>query len=149
MYDPEQHHRRSIRIREVSYAEPGGYFVTICSHRHESLFGEVAAGEMRLNGLGEIVREEWERTGVVRANVELDAFVVMPNHVHGIVWVLPEDGSGDVQQDIVGATRWVALHPGLDKGEGRAAGQNGMADQNGMSVQNRMADQNRATHRVA
>jgi REP element-mobilizing transposase RayT len=84
-YDPRKHHRRSVRLRGYDYAGGGTFFVTICAHRKEPLFGEVAGGEIRLNAVGEIARDEWYRSAEMRAEVLLDAFVVMPNHIHGIV----------------------------------------------------------------
>ena len=94
-YDPHKHHRRSIRLPGYDYTQPGAYFVTIVTHDRECLFGEVVDGQMRLNPFGEIVREEWFRTAVVRPYVMLapDEFVVMPNHVHGIIWIT--GGRGD------------------------------------------------------
>ncbi|KPL89058.1 transposase [Ardenticatena maritima] len=98
-YDPNRHHRRSIRLKGYDYTQPGAYFVTICTHERAHLFGRVVDGEMVLNAWGEIVRDEWFRTADIRANVELyaDEFVVMPNHVHGIIWI--------VETDLVGAQR--------------------------------------------
>ena len=89
-YDPKRHHRRSIRLKGYDYTRPGVYFITICTHNREPLFGRVVDGDMVLNALGEIVREEWFRTARVQPYVELfpDEFVVMPNHVHGIVWIM-------------------------------------------------------------
>jgi len=58
-YDPDKHHRRSIRLNGQDYAEPGAYFVTICTRDRESLFGHVVNGEMRLNDAGEIARRCW------------------------------------------------------------------------------------------
>ena len=93
-YDPHKHHRRSIRLPGYDYTQPGAYFVTIVTHDRECLFGEVVDGVMWLNAFGEIVRDEWFRTAVVRPYVMLDPdeFVVMPNHVHGIIWIV---GAGD------------------------------------------------------
>ena len=93
-YDPRKHHRRSIRLKGYDYTQAGAYFVTIVTHDRECLFGEVVDGQMRLNPFGEIVREEWFRTAVVRPYVMLapDEFVVMPNHIHGIIWIV---GAGD------------------------------------------------------
>ena len=93
VYDATQHHRRSIRLREYDYSLPGAYFVTICTHRWESLFGIVVDGEMVLNDLGRIVDTEWMRTAEIRSYVKLDEYVVMPNHVHGIV-MITEHGRG-------------------------------------------------------
>ena len=81
--------RRSPREPTYDYATPGAYFVTICTHEREPLFGEIVDGEMRPNDLGAIVADEWAATGHLRPNVRLDAFVVMPNHVHAVVWIEP------------------------------------------------------------
>jgi REP element-mobilizing transposase RayT len=85
-YDPRRHRRRSIRLRHHDYAG-GLYFVTVCTHDRELLFGDIVDGVMRLSTFGDIVREEWMRTGKLRAQVVFDAFVVMPNHVHGIIGI--------------------------------------------------------------
>ena len=77
--------RRSIRLRDYDYAQAGAYFITLCTVGRESLFGEMVSGAMWLFAPGLIVEEEWLRTAAVRSNVELDAYVVMPNHLHGIV----------------------------------------------------------------
>ena len=84
-FDPDLHHRRSIRLAEYDYAYWGAFFITICTHRRERLFGEVVGDEMRLSEQGKTVREEWDRSGELRSEVSLGPFVVMPNHVHGIV----------------------------------------------------------------
>ena len=101
-YDPKKHHRRSIRLHGYDYTRPGAYFITICVQAHECILGHIANGEMHLNDLGEIVRDEWLRAGTVRNEIVLDEFVIMPNHVHGIVFIR-ESGF-----DPVGATRRVA-----------------------------------------
>ena len=84
-YDPATHNRRSIRLREYDYAQAGAYFVTICTQHRECLFGEIVDGRARLNAPGEVVAAEWSRSARIRREIELDSFVVMPNHVHGIV----------------------------------------------------------------
>jgi putative transposase len=84
-YDPDKHHRRSIRLKEYDYAQPGAYFVTVCTRDRECLFGHVVNGEMHLNDAGEIARRCWEDIPHHFPLVELDAFAVMPNHVHGII----------------------------------------------------------------
>ena len=95
-YNPDINHRRSIRLQGYDYAEAGAYFVTVCTYNREFLFGEITNGEMRLNEIGQVVIEEWLRTADVRKNIELDAFVVMPNHFHGIV-VITGNGRGVLQ----------------------------------------------------
>ena len=79
--------RRSIRLKAYDYSRPGAYFVTLCTHDREYLFGKVANDTMLLNSYGQITEDEWLRTPQVRTEVELDVFVVMPNHLHGIVWM--------------------------------------------------------------
>jgi putative transposase len=82
-----RYRRRSLRMLGYDYASPGAYFVTLCTKDRECLFGGVVDGEMRLNEVGRIVQEEWGRSAAVRAEIELDCRVVMPNHVHGIIVV--------------------------------------------------------------
>lgn len=84
-YDPEKHHRRSIRLRGYDYSQAGYYFVTICCYQRQRLFGDIVNGAMQLNEYGEIVKQEWLRSAVIRTNIELDEFIVMPNHFHGII----------------------------------------------------------------
>jgi putative transposase len=78
-------HRRSIRLEGYDYASAGAYFVTICAQDRACVFGDVVDGEMRANQAGKIVQDVWAGLPARYANVELDAFVVMPNHVHGII----------------------------------------------------------------
>jgi REP element-mobilizing transposase RayT len=96
-YNPDVHHRRSIRLKEHDYTQNGAYFVTIVTYQREHLFGRVVNGMMQLNEWGEIARHEWFKTAALRPYVELfdDEFVVMPNHAHGILWI----------NDVVGAER--------------------------------------------
>ncbi len=93
-YDPQRHHRRSIRLKGYDYAQPGAYFITICTQHRACLFGEVVDGEMRLNDYGKIVEFTWHDLVNHISGIMLDAFVVMPNHVHGIVIIT--DGPGVV-----------------------------------------------------
>src|SRR3989304_5953169 len=92
-FKPERHHRRSIRLHGYDYAQAGAYFVTVCTQGRECLFGDVTEGQMRLNSLGTIVQACWADLSHHYSHVELDAFVVMPNHVHGII-LLTEVGPG-------------------------------------------------------
>ena len=94
-YDRELHHRQSIRWQEHDYAASGTYFVTICTADRACLFGDVLDSETRVNALGRIVEDEWVRTGVVRPEVVIDVFVVMPNHLHGFVTLRPDESRQD------------------------------------------------------
>ncbi|MCR4439552.1 MAG: hypothetical protein QHJ34_13500 [bacterium] len=84
-YDPEKHHRRSIRLREYDYSQPGAYFITVVTQDRRCLFGEVVNGQMRLNEVGHMVRREWANLSNRFPNIHLDAFIIMPNHVHVII----------------------------------------------------------------
>ena len=90
--DHPHHHRRSIRLQGYDYAGPGGYFVTLCTHNRVCLFGEITGDNMQLNDIGRIVVEELTKTPDIRREIRLDAFVVMPNHVHAIVWIVADNG---------------------------------------------------------
>ena len=77
--------RKSIRLRHYDYTQPGFYFVTICTQSRECLFGQVVDGQMVLNDVGQVVRQSWAELPQRYPTVELDASVIMPNHVHGII----------------------------------------------------------------
>ena len=80
--------RRSIRLRHYDYAGSGAYFVTVCSYRQTCLFGEIREHQMILSGIGRIVRRCWLTIPEHFPHVELDQYVVMPNHVHGILRIV-------------------------------------------------------------
>nr|WP_172186316.1 transposase [Microcoleus asticus] len=84
-YDPNKHHRRSIRLPGYDYRTPGSYFITICSWQRECLFGEVINDKMQLSPYGKTVLFNWSLLPKRYKNVALDDFIVMPNHVHGII----------------------------------------------------------------
>jgi putative transposase len=79
--------RRSIRLKGYDYTREGAYFVTICAQDRKCLFGEIVDGRMVLNEVGKIVCDEWLKTPILRPYVICDAFVIMPNHFHGIVTI--------------------------------------------------------------
>ncbi len=87
-YNPEYHHRRSIRLKGYDYSSAGAYFVTICLHEKACLFGEVNNAAMILSPIGKIVQDYWLEIPQHFENVELGAFIVMPNHLHGILNIL-------------------------------------------------------------
>lgn len=86
--------RRSIRLQGYDYGQDGAYFVTICAHQRMCIFGDVIGDSMHLNDWGMMVTTEWERTAILREYVALDAFVVMPNHIHGIMMIQKHTGRG-------------------------------------------------------
>jgi putative transposase len=113
-YNPDKHHRQSIRLKNYDYRSAGVYFVTLCTFQKQHLFGEIADGKMILNELGSIVHFEWKWTEIIRPMMDMDVYVVMPNHLQGIV-VFGEDSnapkpiSNDVHAD-VGAHSCAPLH---------------------------------------
>lgn len=79
---------KSARHEEWDYSQDGFYFITICTEKWKSFFGNIENEKMVLSELGKIVKNEWFKTREIRKNVKLDEFVVMPNHIHGIIQVL-------------------------------------------------------------
>ena len=92
MYDPEIHQRRSIRLKGYDYSQAGAYFVTIVAQGRLCLFGDVVDGEMRANDAGEMVWRVWDGMPGRFPSIEMDEFVVMPNHVHGVIIIPPVIG---------------------------------------------------------
>jgi REP element-mobilizing transposase RayT len=88
-YNPNIHHRRSIRLKGYDYSQNGLYFITICTQNREHLFGTITNGQMALNPMGEIAHNEWFKTASMRPNIRLHEFIVMPNHIHGIIEIIP------------------------------------------------------------
>ena len=94
-YNSNIHHRRSIRLKRYDYTQRGAYFVTICTHQRNCLFGEIVDGEIKLNTNGEIARGSWLSIPRHFKNVELDEFVIMPNHLHGIIIIESSEVVGE------------------------------------------------------
>ncbi len=84
------HSRRNLRLKGYDYRQNGAYFVTICTYQRSCLLGAVKNGVMILNAWGRIVQDEWRRTERVRSNVQLDDFVIMPNHLHCILLIVDD-----------------------------------------------------------
>ena len=89
-FDPQKHNRRSIRLKNYDYASEGAYYVTVVTQGRECLFGEIVDAKMYLSNYGEIVQKWWDNIPHHFPNVETGAFVIMPNHIHGIVFVTQE-----------------------------------------------------------
>ena len=81
----------SIRLLGYDYSQPGAYFITIATHNRQCSFGNIIDDEMMLNEFGVFVQNEWLKTGIIRPNINIDAFVVMPNHLHGIIIITDND----------------------------------------------------------
>ena len=83
----DKHHRRSLRLKEYDYSQAGAYFVTICVKDRKCLFGNIVDGERRLNDAGNLVLTTWHDLPNHNAGIELDEFIIMPNHFHGILLI--------------------------------------------------------------
>jgi putative transposase len=84
-YDPDRHHRHSIRLKGYDYAAPGAYFVTICVQNRDCLFGNVLEEVLHLNAAGRMVQTCWQHLPCRFPTLELGSFIVMPNHIHAIM----------------------------------------------------------------
>lgn len=114
-----KHNRQSIRLKGYDYRRAGTYFVTICTHHHACIFGQIDEGRMQLNNYGRIALSRWRALPRFFPRLRLDAFVVMPNHVHGILILKPPripvpgtshdintgNGRGDASAGIDGRSR--------------------------------------------
>ncbi|MBU4267854.1 MAG: transposase [Acidobacteria bacterium] len=89
-FDREKHHRRSIRLKGFNYTQGNAYFVTICSYQKECIFGNISDGLMVLNEQGKCIEKAWLETAAIRPSIKLDEFIIMPNHFHGIIWIVDE-----------------------------------------------------------
>jgi REP element-mobilizing transposase RayT len=123
-YDPDQHHRRSIRLKGYDYSQPGWYFITICCQDKVCRFGDVEVNfseignmsEMVLNEIGEMIKAQWLALKERFINIELHEFIIMPNHFHGILEILDPDTQNDtVGAPLVGAQNDSAETPQNDK----------------------------------
>jgi REP element-mobilizing transposase RayT len=90
--------RHSLRLKDYDYSRAGAYFLTTCTYDRQSLLSTIEEGQVRLTDLGKIVEEEWLRTEQMRRSVALDLHVIMPNHVHGILFLLPDAGKEEERE---------------------------------------------------
>ena len=97
-YDPDMHHRRSIRLKEYDYTQCGAYFITICTKEKQPLYCDIVNGNVLLNLYGKIINREWLKTFKMRQNIILDSYIIMPNHIHGIIIIADCRGTLHVPQ---------------------------------------------------
>ena len=88
-YNPEKHHRRSIRLKGYDYSQAGLYFITICVKNRACLFGKIINDKMILNDAGKMVNEQWLVLPQRFTNIQLHEHIVMPNHFHAILEIVP------------------------------------------------------------
>ncbi len=84
-YDPDRHHRRSIRLKDYDYTQPGAYFITICTFQRECFLSEIVDGQIQLTETGEIVQGQWLSLPSYHPYVASGEFIIMPNHLHGLI----------------------------------------------------------------
>lgn len=106
--------RRSVRLKRWDYCRPMSYFVTICTQGQQHFFGKIEDSVMCLSAIGMIARFEWFQTPKIRPdmNIELGAFVVMPNHIHGIITIGKNRFNQNMKHNIVDVHRRTAMHCG-------------------------------------
>src|SRR5437870_10401836 len=92
-FNPAKHRRRSIRLKHYDYSQSGAYFVTIVMKGRSCLLGDIVDEEIRLNNIGHAVQDVWQNLVQHYPRVELDVFIVMPNHVHGIIVIVDHRGT--------------------------------------------------------
>lgn len=91
VYNPDIHNRHTIRLQGYDYTQSGAYFITICTDQKECIFGKIDSGAMQLSTLGEIAYYQWLQIPKRFTNIVLDVFVIMPNHMHGIIVITGGD----------------------------------------------------------
>lgn len=94
----------TVRLQSHDYRAPGWYFITICTHRRQPFFGTIRNGIMGLSQAGCIAAQEWLRTAAVRPYVRLDRWIVMPNHIHGLLGITTETPVETSRRDVTGGT---------------------------------------------
>ncbi len=94
-FNPHIHHRHTIRLAGYDYSRAGAYFLTLCAHHHKNIFGTIVDDRIELNACGRIVYDEWLKSVEIRREIELDEFIIMPDHLHGIVIIHDIDRRGD------------------------------------------------------
>ncbi len=113
-YNPDQHHRRSIRLRGYDYTQAGAYFVTIVTQQRLCLFGDIVDGAMHLNAAGRMVQTIWNDIPAHYPGVDIDVFIVMPNHIHGIIVLTGDPPNGPPRGVAPTASHGDASDPGGD-----------------------------------
>ena len=122
----EPNQRRSLRLQNYDYAQAGLYFVTLCAHQRQSLFGTVCKGIMQETPAGRMVENAWGALPARFPFVELDDYVIMPNHLHGLLRIEPEGRTGQEGRDKQEKPVWLGRAGRIGEGrigeEGRTQG---------------------------
>jgi putative transposase len=119
--------RKSPRLQGYDYTQEGLYFITICTNQRQMLFGDVVDGEMILNSLGQLAHIELQTLPQHRPNIDIDAFVIMPNHVHAIIVIL--ESLNTTSKSLTSTGSLGAIVGGYKSGVTRKARQQGLVDE--------------------
>ena len=103
--------RRAIRLKYYDYSQAGAYFVTLCTHDRECLFGSIENSEMALNEYGRIVDFTWNDLVNHNSYIGLGGYVIMPNHFHGIIVINPVGAGSKPAPNLVGTSARAGLEP--------------------------------------
>lgn len=142
-YNPQIHHRRSIRLAGYDYTQAGAYFITICTHKRQNLFGDIVNGEMILNEYGKIAANSWQELARHFPHITLGEWVIMPNHVHGIIVIGRGEAPADEQSTTTLSDNRRVLRPSPPNGTD--PGSVGAIVQNYKSVASRKINKLRST----
>lgn len=142
-YNPQIHHRRSIRLAGYDYTQAGAYFITICTHKRQNLFGDIVNGEMILNEYGKIAANSWQELARHFPHITLGEWVIMPNHVHGIIVIGRGEAPADDQSTTTLSDNRRVLRPSPPNGTD--PGSVGAIVQNYKSVASRKINKLRST----
>ncbi|WP_428667782.1 transposase [Runella sp.] len=99
-FNPKIHHRNSIRLKDFDYSSQEYYFITICARNRECIFGEIIDNQPKLIQLGQIIKHEWLALPRRFPQIELDEYIIMPNHFHAIIQILGVFSSASVWADV-------------------------------------------------
>ncbi len=142
-YNPQIHHRRSIRLVGYDYTQAGAYFITICTHNRQNLFGKIVNGEMVLNEHGRVAAACWLDLARHFPHITLDEWVVMPNHIHGIIVIVT--GRGEASAEPSGLSNVSVADASPQQPNGTDSGSIGAIIQNFKSVASRKINKQRGT----
>jgi REP element-mobilizing transposase RayT len=148
-FDPQVHHRRSIRLKGYDYALPGAYFVTMLAYQKKCLFGNILGDKVVFSEIGKKVRDCWLRLPKT-FNIRLDEWVIMPNHLHGIIWILDSGmGEATAQTDYHDFKSFPAVASPQQRPIGTKPGSLGAIIQNFKTVSTRKSNQMQGTPGVS
>ena len=144
-YNPDTHHRRSIRLKGYDYSQTGAYFISVCADNRECLFGDIRMEKPILNQFGKIIYNKWNQIPKNFPNIQLDVFIIMPNHLHGIVRIEPYVGAKHLNEQLLKNTQHSIKNASPLRLDGTKTGSLSAIIQNFKSITTRKINQIRKT----